>query len=408
MISEKNDRNIILIVDDNPTNLDILFDFLRKYGFKVLVALNGESAIKQIERIRPDLILLDVMMPGIDGFETCKRLKADLSMQEIPVIFMTALSDTVDKVKGFEVGAVDYITKPFQHEEVLSRIKTHLTIRNLQKSLQERNEELAELNEHLAHLNQNLEKLVEQKTKQLLFQEKAAIIGRLTQGLVHNLRNPIQTIMTSVDLIEGTAKKNEIQTILNYSQYITRSISKINQIMDTLMLKFRSEKEEELKFLNINEILQREIQLLEANLRFKHKVSKKYLFDESIGKIPLIDSHFCQVFHNLIDNGIDAMWNQKHQELTLVTRQDEKYIYLDIKDTGCGIQAENLSQIFDPFYTSKPAKGEELEPGAPTGTGLGLYTCLELLKPFNAEIEVTSEVGKGSVFTVIFPKQVNG
>lgn len=407
MNGDKSERNIILIVDDNPTNLDILFDFLRKYGFKVLVALNGESAIKQIERVHPDLILLDVMMPGIDGFETCRRLKADCEKQQIPVIFMTALSDTVDKVKGFEVGAVDYITKPFQHEEVLSRIKTHLMIRNLQKKLQEKNEELALLNDNLAQLNQNLEKIVAQKTKQLLNQEKTAIIGRLTQGLVHNLRNPIQTIMTSVDLIEGIAKKNEEQLILNYSQYITRSINKINQIMDTLMLKFRSEKDDQLKPLNINEVLRREIQLLDANLQFKHKINKQYVFDETIGCIPLIDSHISQVFHNLIDNAIDAMWNRKPQELIILTRQDDNCVYIDVKDSGCGIKPEHLPQVFDLFYTSKPAKGEEPEPGTPTGTGLGLYTCLELLKPLNGEILVASEVGKGSVFTVVLRKEID-
>ena len=129
-------KNIILIVDDNQNNLDVLFDLLKKSGFKVLVALNGESAIKQIERIHPTLILLDVMMPGIDGFETCRRLKTNPTTQDIPVIFMTALSETVNKVNGFQVGAVDYITKPFQYEEVLSRLKTHLTIRNLQNKLQ--------------------------------------------------------------------------------------------------------------------------------------------------------------------------------------------------------------------------------------------------------------------------------
>ena len=173
MNDKNSERSIILIVDDNQTNLDVLFELLRNYGFKVLVALDGESAIEQIEYIHPDLILLDIMMPGIDGFETCLRLKANPSTRDIPIVFMSALSETLDKVKGFQTGAVDYITKPFQHEEVLSRIQTHLTIRTLQKKLEEKNLELA-------HLNHNLERLVEQKTKQLIDQEKTAIIGRLT------------------------------------------------------------------------------------------------------------------------------------------------------------------------------------------------------------------------------------
>ncbi|MDY6803179.1 MAG: response regulator [Cyanobacteriota bacterium] len=132
-------KGIILIVDDNPSNLGYLFKFLSDSGFKVLVATDGETALEQVEYAQHDLILLDIMMPGMDGFETCRRLKENPATKEIPVIFMSALSETVDKVKGFKLGAVDYITKPIQHEEVLVRVETHLTIRNLQKKLEDKN-----------------------------------------------------------------------------------------------------------------------------------------------------------------------------------------------------------------------------------------------------------------------------
>lgn len=398
MNRKTSERSIILIVDDNQTNLDVLFDFLRTCNFKVLVALDGETAIEQLEYVRPDLILLDVMMPGIDGFETCKRLKNNLKTQDIPVIFMTALSDTINKVKGFQVGAVDYVTKPFQHEEVLSRIQTHLTICNLQKKLQEKNEELAAL-------NMNLEKLVEQKTKQLIEQQKTAIIGRLTQGMVHNLRSPLQVIQTSVDLIEAKAAKIQDNSLCNYSKYINRSVAAINEIMETLMFKSIKDQKGELQPVNLNELLERELQLLEANLYFKHKVNKKYIFDKDLPSIPLIYSYLSQVFHNLIDNALHAMWDIKNPHLIIVTRQDESRIYLDIEDTGCGISPEQIPNLFDFFYTSKPPKGQEKKEGEPTGTGLGLYTCIELLKPFNGEITIQSEVGKGSIFTVSLPKQ---
>lgn len=398
MSPQKSERSIILIVDDNQTNLDVLFELLRNYGFKVLVALDGESAIEQIEYIHPDLILLDIMMPGIDGFETCRRLKADPPTRDIPIIFMSALSDTIDKVKGFQAGAVDYITKPFQHEEVLSRIETHLTIRSLQKKLQEKNAELA-------HLNQNLERLIEQKTKQLIDQEKTAIIGRLTQGMVHNLKSPLQVIQTSVDLIETKANKIQEDSFYNYTKYIIQSVTKINQIMDTLMIKSRKEQNQDLQLVNINDLVQRELQLLEGNLYFKNKIKKKYVFDEQIDSIPLLYSYISQVFYNLINNAMDSMWGKKTRELTIVTRQDESKIYMDLADTGCGIAPEDLSKVFDPFYSSKPPKGEEQKEGEPTGTGLGLYTCIELLKPFNGEIAISSNLGKGSVFTVVLPKQ---
>ncbi|PSM47055.1 histidine kinase [Chroococcidiopsis sp. CCALA 051] len=132
----------ILVVDDTPTNLEILFDFLTNYGFKILIAEDGESALQKAAYASPDLILLDILMPGIDGFETCSRLKASESTREIPVIFMTALSETADKVKGLQVGAVDYVTKPLQHEEVLARVQTHLRLRSLTKQLQAQNVQL--------------------------------------------------------------------------------------------------------------------------------------------------------------------------------------------------------------------------------------------------------------------------
>ncbi|WP_332367641.1 response regulator [Spirosoma telluris] len=129
----------ILIVDDMPNNISVLFETLTRFNYKVLVARDGKSAIGQAQLAQPDLILLDVMMPGMDGFETCRRLKQLESTQTIPVIFMTALSETIDKVNGFNMGAVDYITKPFQLQEVLARIHTHLTLRQLQRELEEAN-----------------------------------------------------------------------------------------------------------------------------------------------------------------------------------------------------------------------------------------------------------------------------
>ena len=146
---------VILIVDDTPSSPGALVDYLSDSGFRALVARDGESAIEQAQYARPDIILLDVLMPGIDGFETCRRLKADEKTKDIPVIFMTALSETVEKVKGFDLGAVDYVTKPIQHEEVLARVATHLTLRNLQKRLQEARDQLElHIQERTAELSQ--------------------------------------------------------------------------------------------------------------------------------------------------------------------------------------------------------------------------------------------------------------
>lgn len=139
------EQAVILIVDDTPANIDVLFNYLSERQFNVLVASDGESALEQIQYANPDLVLLDVLMPGIDGFETCRRLKANAATRDIPVIFMTALSDTTDKVTGFAVGAVDYVTKPIQHEEVMARVNAHLTIRRLQAHLRENEERLSSI-----------------------------------------------------------------------------------------------------------------------------------------------------------------------------------------------------------------------------------------------------------------------
>ncbi|MDM8526605.1 response regulator [Anaerolineales bacterium HSG24] len=154
-------RGQVLIVDDNPTNLDVLFDYLDDAGYSVLVAEDGADALEQIKYSQPDIVLLDIMMPGIDGYETCRRLKADSRTKDIPIIFVTALSETEDKIKGFQSGAVDYVTKPFHQEEVMARINTHLTIRRLQRRLEAAKnlsqQRVSQRGSDLAHANADLE-----------------------------------------------------------------------------------------------------------------------------------------------------------------------------------------------------------------------------------------------------------
>jgi DNA-binding response OmpR family regulator len=170
------DKKTILIVDDQPDNLHVLIDYLAEYGFSIFVAQSGEEMLQRIERIQPDMILLDVMMPGIDGFETCRRLKENTTVKGIPVIFMTALTDTVDKVKGFETGGVDYVTKPLQHEEVLARINTHLTIRNLQQQLQAQNILLEQQNERFRGLSEaTFEGIIIYDNRQIIEVNQAAL-----------------------------------------------------------------------------------------------------------------------------------------------------------------------------------------------------------------------------------------
>ena len=281
MMKTKNPKSVILVVDDNPTNLNVLFDVLGGAGFETLFAEDGESAIERAKHASPDLILLDILMPELDGFSTCTRLKSIGKTKDIPIIFMTALSDTIEKVHGFDLGAVDYITKPFQHVEVLSRVKTHLTIKRLRQSVEEKNEELQEI-------NKNLEKLVENKTKLLIKQEKSAIIGRLLQGMVHNLKNPLNAVIGYNNLIFQMSKELAIKKIETHSQTVSDAAHRMIQIMDNLMVKSRLDESYNLADININDMINQELKILEANTYFRYSVDKVIRLDPKIKSQPLI------------------------------------------------------------------------------------------------------------------------
>jgi phosphoserine phosphatase RsbU/P len=150
------DQESILMVDDNPANLQVLFQTLGQLGCKLLIAKSGEAALAITQKARPDLILLDIMMPGIDGFEVCRRLKADAATQKIPVIFLSALDETADKVRGLQLGAVDYVSKPFQPEEVIARVNTHLTIHRLNREVQHQRDQLEHELKVVSQLQRNL------------------------------------------------------------------------------------------------------------------------------------------------------------------------------------------------------------------------------------------------------------
>jgi diguanylate cyclase (GGDEF)-like protein len=213
----------ILIVDDNFINLKVLFSFLRESGFKVLVAKDGESAIEKLKEVSPDIILLDVMMPGIDGFETCYRLKASAATKDIPVIFMSALTDRVDKVRGLSMGAVDYITKPFQQEEVLARVQLHLRLRNLTKILEDQNVLLKQEIEARKEAEAALQKLTAE-----LEERVASQTAELTQAL-HNLQLTQTQLLQREEQLGHDAFHDALTELPNRSWFMNRLQLAINK-----------------------------------------------------------------------------------------------------------------------------------------------------------------------------------
>ena len=185
---ERKKNSLILIVDDIPKNIQLLGNILSNHGYNIAVATNGKQALTIIEKKLPDLVLLDVMMPEIDGFEVCQRIKDNPASREIPVIFLTAKHEVEDKIRGFEVGGSDYVTKPFETAEVIARVRTHLQLKNALDTIHQ--------------YNQQLERIVDERTEALIRAERHAAFSMLIQGIVHNLRNPLNAISGSIQLIE--------------------------------------------------------------------------------------------------------------------------------------------------------------------------------------------------------------
>ena len=424
------DDRLILVVDDTPANLEVVTEALSDAGFEVAIATNGERAIEQAKIGQPDLILLDVMMPGIDGFETCRRFKSSAITRDIPIIFMTALSDTQDKVKGFKVGAVDYVTKPFEEAELIARVTTHVKLHSLNQTLEKKVER------RTAELQDTLQQLQESQV-QLVQSEKMTMLGQLVAGIAHEINNPVSFIHGNLSHVQEYTD-DLIEFIELYQQYRDRCPSELQSFAEEMDLDFLEEDlpktiasmkigtdricqivsslrnfsrldEAKCKFVDIHEGIESTLLILQHRLKAKPDSPELHVIRE-YGKLPPVECYagqLNQVFMNILANAIDAIEDQNknltYQEIQKAPGQitirtsaiDTEWVQIAIADNGLGIPQEIQQRILDPFFTTKPVG---------KGTGMGMSISHQIItEKHQGKLLFTSIPGEGTEFIIQIP-----
>ncbi|MGD1937200.1 MAG: response regulator [Cyanophyceae cyanobacterium] len=432
------ETGLVLIVDDNPTNLGVLSDVLARAGWEVSVAKSGQKALDRCQLIQPDLILLDVMMPGIDGFETCIRLKDDAHTQDIPVIFMTALSDVENKVRGLELGAVDYITKPFQQGEVLARAQTHLRLYRLQQQVKQNN---IELEERVQQRTRELEEAMETLKSthlQLVQTEKMSSLGQLVAGIAHEINNPINFIYGNLSHADRYMKlaleaiavyrplayqavgsdvmpeldEEELEFVENdFPKLLVSMLAGVDRVRGIVkgLRTFSRIDESPCKSVDIHENIDSTLTILGSRLKGMGAFPSIEIV-QNYGDLPQVECYsgeLNQVFMNLLGNGIDAIHQRYHEQLehqeTVVPGRIEITTRINpngraciaFTDNGCGMSETTRHKMFEPFFTTKPVG---------KGTGLGLALAYSIVtEKHRGQLVCDSQVGEGTRFNVHIP-----
>jgi len=364
-MNQKAAKQIILVVDDIPDNIEVLRGALLS-DYTVVAALNGEKALQLVRgEHRPDIILLDIMMPGMDGYEVCRQLKSDPDTSQIPVIFVTAKTEVEDEKLGFELGAVDYITKPVSPPIVQARVCTQLALYN-------QNRELAQLN-----------------------QEKNRFLGMAA----HDLRNPLTALVGYTELLlKGfLGELNDKQK--DCLNDITQSSQTMRNLMDDLLDVTKIESgtlELNHDDTDIRSLVLRILSLFEPQAVNKNITIKCAIDDDIPENIKLDLNKIEQVINNLISNAIKYSPAETQVDVHVYTENNR--LFTEVKDQGVGIPQDELGNIFKPFQitSSRTTAGEK-------STGLGLAIVHRIVSGHGGEIKVSSEARKGTTFLVELP-----
>ncbi|OGR37037.1 MAG: hypothetical protein A2051_08665 [Desulfovibrionales bacterium GWA2_65_9] len=406
----------MLVVDDVPENVHELLEVL-KDDYSIMVATSGPKALETLQGpVTPDLILLDIIMPGLDGYEVCRRIKALPVGRRIPVIFVTGADATENKVKGFAVGGADYITKPFDIDEVRARVRTHLELLGAQNELERRN---SALNDALLQLKN--------AQSQLVVSEKMAALGVLAAGVAHEINNPVNFVKTSCHSLERDIQdlvaalsfcqdrlgQGEQAALEEYKQRTDHAIT-MRELPELFAHIFGGlQRTEEIvrslrSFARTDDTLSNAIDLREVAdavlVMLRPRYEKHIQVIKNYAPLPAIRGNIgklSQVLINILSNAIDAVEAQGDPERLRVTvttemrRRDGKdYAVLHVSDMGIGISADIADRIFDPFFTTKPV-GQ--------GTGLGLFICRNLIQEHKGFLEVAHPEGQGATFSIVLP-----
>lgn len=400
MFTEKSPK--VLIVDDIPKNIQVVGNILQDGDYDIYFASNGQMALNQAVNNDFDLILLDIMMPEMDGFEVCEHLKSDERTKEIPIIFLTAKTDTESAVKGFKLGGVDYITKPFNGTELLARIQTHLNLKFSQEKLSRINKELAEKNKQIEEQKAELE-AANQKLSQseANLRELNATKDKFFSIVAHDLKNPFNTLIGFSDVLVKNfdmLKKEQVKNI-NHSLYNAskRGYSLLENLLDwsraqTGRIEWKPEK------ISIEDLIDENIDLLGTSAGKKNIELIKNI---NTKKDAYADPNMVKtVIRNLISNAIK--FTDNGGEVTISLKESNGMAEVEVKDTGVGIEDEDMKKLFriDVNHSTIGTAKEK-------GTGLGLILCKEFVEKNGGKIWVKSRLGEGSRFGFSLPLPSN-
>lgn len=370
----------ILMVDDTPTNLAVVANRLEEQGFEVLVAQDGEEALGRVHYAHPDLILLDVMLPGIDGFEICRRLKADVATRDIPIIFMTALGSTEDKVAAFQAGAVDYVTKPFQIDEVLARVRTHLALHFLQQRLVEHNRRLES-------------EIVERRKAELELRNANAELDSFAHAVSHDLRAPLRQMSSCAQIVVLNYGEQLPEDCRPFLDQIVNSGKKMGELIEGLLRLSRSSRGDlEGDWVDMTALAQ----LVRADLE-RSEPERRVEWDIAPGLRAWGDPRLLDVvMRNLLGNAWKYTAATPGPRIRVYSENTGEQVKFCIADNGAGFDMKRAGKLFQPFQ--RLHRESEFP-----GIGVGLATVERVVKRHGGNIEVNAAPGCGATFCFSLP-----